>query len=441
MRVIVDAARSAKPLGYEGPLALVRLCGVPLLLRLLYTLKRSGLTDIILVAGPFEDQLSAYLGGGEHLGLKLSYAPDLRGALAEVEGDVVLLLPAGLVGSESLFRLLLSAEDGPVVIVSDGEAVGVMRAGARDLLEALKQGRETPEELASAFLASGRAKPFDVGAVEVLEPTVRRVLRPLCVVVRDKASWLKAKRALVFRTQKGLHFTGYMNKPVEDRVVYHISERLWITPNAITVLGNILAFSIVPLFVMGYFLHAALLAYLVGIVDGLDGKLARARGFLTRLGHIEHSFDMLFEQTWYLAFTLGLYLAYGYWWLLLAGGAFLVLDTFVRHIYMQFKDVMGIALTAASPADRRFALVDGRRNMYLLYMIVFSALGALGVSMGPFPMPVYALFAMIAHAWITALVYAVRACQHMSRADRASGIHEWMRLARRAPKLKKLRAK
>ena len=440
MKAIIDAASPAHALGRDGPLALVRLCGVPLVLRALYVLKNSGVGEAIIVSGPYGEQLSSFLGDGDELGIRLSYASGLGEALEMAgEGDV-LLVPVGLVASESFFELLLGSE-GPVVAVVEGEPVGAIRARAEDIREVLRGDVVGLTGLAASLLARGKARALDPASFEIPEPTVRRALRPLCVLVRDKDSWLRAKRALVFRTQKGLHFTGYMNKPVEDRIVYHLSEHAWITPNTITVIGNILAFAIAPLFIMGHFLYASLLAYLVGIIDGLDGKLARSRGFLTKLGHIEHSFDMLFEQTWYLSFALGLYLAYGRWWLLLAGGAFLVLDTFVRHVYMQFKDTMGIALTAASPTDRRFALMDGRRNMYLLYMIVFSALGFFGLSLGPFPMPVYALFAMLAHAWLTAIFYVVRACQHMSRADRASGVLAWMRLAKKAPKLKKLKTR
>ena len=373
------------------------------------------------------------------MGMRLSSSPSLGKALEALRGEEVLLIPANLVASESLFKLLLRSE-GPSAIVIRGRPVGIVRARAEDIKAVLSEGKERLEEIAAALLAEERADEIDPLSIEVQERVVRRALRPLCILVRDKASWVEAKRAVVFRTQKGLHFTGYMNKPIEDRIVYHISERTWITPNAITVLGNVLAFAITPLFIMGYFFYASLLAYLVGIIDGLDGKLARSRGFLTRLGHIEHSFDMLFEQTWYLSFALGLYLAYGLWWLLLAGGAFLVLDTFVRHVYMQFKDTMGIALTAASPLDRRFALVDGRRNMYLLYMIAFSGLGLMGLSLGPFPMPAYALFAMLAHAWLTAVFYVVRACQHMRKADEASGVLAWMSLAKKAPRLKKIKA-
>jgi len=413
----------------------VRLCGVPLVVRLLYVLKTSGIREAILVAGPHLEAMRSFLGNGRRLGLELSYAKDLPEALEMAGGGEVLLLPVGAVVSESFLKALL-AEGRATVALADGEVLGVVKAPV-EVLKALlgPGGPEEPAELAGELLSRGLAGPLDVSSLEVFEPGLKRTLRPMCVVVRDRASWLEAKRALVFRTQKGLHLTSYLNKPVEDRIVYHLSEHPKVTPNAITVLGNLLAFSVAPLFIIGPqllgdhgFLLAALLAYLVGIIDGLDGKLARSRGFLTKLGHIEHSFDMLFEQTWYLAFTAGLYLALGFlWWVPLLGGAFLVLDSFVRHVYMQFKDTMGLALTAYSPADRAFARIDGRRNIYVLYIIVASALGV----------PLYALLAMTVHAALTALVYVVRAIKHMRDADRASGIDRWIDLIKEAPRLEK----
>ena len=430
IKVIVVATQPAEPLGYKGPLALVRLCGVPLVIRCLYTLKSVGLREVLLITGPYGPVLKGLLGDGSGLGISISYAEDLRGALSWLGGLEALLVPVGAVASESFFKLLM--DQGGELVAHDGdERLDVVRLSRRSLEEALGKGLRELGEIASFLLEEGRAKALDISGVVVQELHLKRDLRPMCVIVRDRASWLRAKRSLVFRTQKGLHFTSYINKPVEDRLVYHISERKGITPNAITVLGNLLAFSIIPLFITGYFLHASLLAYLVGIIDGLDGKLARSRGFLTKLGHIEHSFDMLFEQSWYLSFITGLYLALGSWWLPILGGAFLVLDGFVRHVYMQFKDAMGVALTAYSGLDRAFARVDGRRNVYLIYMIVCSALG----------FPLYALFAMAIHAFITATFYVLRGLKHMREADRASGVLAWMELARRAPELPKLKAR
>ena len=345
IKVIVVATQPAEPLGYKGPLALVRLCGVPLVIRCLYTLKSVGLREVLLITGPYGPVLKGLLGDGSGLGISISYAEDLRGALSWLGGLEALLVPVGAVASESFFKLLM--DQGGELVAHDGdERLDVVRLSRRSLEEALGKGLRELGEIASFLLEEGRAKALDISSMVFQEPHLKRALRPMCVIVRDRASWLRAKRSLVFRTQKGLHFTSYINKPVEDRLVYHISERRGITPNAITVLGNLLAFSIIPLFITGYFLHASLLAYLVGIIDGLDGKLARSRGFLTKLGHIEHSFDMLFEQSWYLSFITGLYLALGSWWLPILGGAFLVLDGFVRHVYIC------LLYTSPSPRDR-----------------------------------------------------------------------------------------
>ena len=437
MKAIVMATYPAEPLNYEGPLALVRLCGVPLLVRCLYALKEAGIKEVILVSGPYSELLSELVGRDE-LGLKVGLEESLEKALELLDDEEVILLPVGTVASRSFFDLILAGEE-PVAAVKSGRVLGVVKTRADLILSAVHKGLSEPEEIAEFMLKEGMAKSVDVDRVMLPEPGLKRTLKPMCVVVKDKPSWLEAKRCLIFRTQKGLHFTSYINKAIEDRVVYRISEARRITPNMITILGNLMAFAIVPLFIIGHFLYASILAYLVGIIDGLDGKLARSRGFLTKLGHIEHSFDMFFEQTWYLSFTVGLYLAFDLWWIPVLGGAFLILDGFVRHVYMQFKDTMGVALSIYSKFDRAFARIDGRRNVYILYMVLFSAMHLLGFSLGPFPIPIYALMATTAHAFITALVYTVRAIKHMRDADRDSGVLAWMELVKKSPSLKKCR--
>jgi hypothetical protein len=53
---------------------------------------------------------------------------------------------------------------------------------------------------------------------------------------------------------------------------------------------------------------------------------------------------------------------------------------------------------------RRF---DGRRNIYTYYMLLSVLLGR----------PLYALVAMVLHAFLTGAVYAVRAARHLHAAD------------------------
>ena len=98
--------------------------------------------------------------------------------------------------------------------------------------------------------------------------------------------------------------------------------------------------------------------------------------------------------------------------------AILVTDAFVRHIYMQFKQTSGKALTAYSKFDRIFAKVDGRRNIYVIYMIIFSLLG----------IPIYALYFMWGHALLTAIIYSVRAMYHLRKLDENRGVTGFLNL-------------
>jgi phosphatidylglycerophosphate synthase len=199
----------------------------------------------------------------------------------------------------------------------------------------------------------------------------------------------------------------YVNRPLENWLTLRLAD--WpITPNQVTVFTSLLAFVVSGLLLLGWLWPAVLLAFAVNVLDGVDGKLARAKALATRLGQLEHSFDLLYEQSWYIAYTWAAYRLRPALAVLAVGFAMLLCDSFARHISMQFRQVMGIALADYAPFDRRFRRFDGRRNTYSIYML-------LGVIAGR---PFYALAAMALHAAITGLVYAVRAGLHLRRADR-----------------------
>lgn len=244
-------------------------------------------------------------------------------------------------------------------------------------------------------------------AIVELDELVEERHRPACVA----ASSREAEKVLLRWAQKGVHFTSQLNAPIENLIVRLVGRSRLVTPNRVTLLVNALAIPAILLFLAGRFLEASLLSYLIGILDGVDGKLARVRGVLTRLGHLEHSFDALYEQALYASFAAGLALHGWGMTALQLGLALLVVDSFVRHIYNQFTLVTGIPLKRYSYFDKLFAKVDGRRNVYLLYIVALSALGA----------PLYALIAALVHSALTAAVYAVRAYQHLSEMDCRSG--------------------
>jgi hypothetical protein len=128
----------------------------------------------------------------------------------------------------------------------------------------------------------------------------------------------------------------------------------------------------------------------------------------TKLGQLEHSLDLLYEQSWYIALAWAVYRLSDNTFPLLLGFAALLFDSFARHVSMQFSQVMGISLADYSPFDRRFRRFDGRRNIYTIYIL-------LGILFG---VPYYALIAISVHAFVTGVVYFLRAANHLHNADR-----------------------
>jgi phosphatidylglycerophosphate synthase len=267
-------------------------------------------------------------------------------------------------------------------------------------------------------------KIINISEIPTYITSMRRDLPIYYYNVKDGKDLSRVKWALVKQTQKGtLDFIAwYFNRPLEYLVVYLIAN-LPITPNQITVLLNIIAFLVAGCFIASPCLTdsnpltSKALPWVgfisligVNILDGVDGKLARIRGRLTLLGHIEHSFDQLYEQTvyfaacWYCIIITNKPLIP---WVLIVV-AFLIIDTFNRHVSMQYYNVMRISLADSGKVDRAFRRIDGRRNTYTIHILAFMLL----------PWKQYLVVSMLVHAAITGIVYAISAIVHLRRADR-----------------------
>jgi len=180
-----------------------------------------------------------------------------------------------------------------------------------------------------------------------------------------------------------------------------------ITPNQLTVIVNVLAYTATALFFLGHLLPASILTFVVGIADGLDGKLARVKLKSSNLGALEHSFDLLFEFSWFIALS---------WFLCTTQTAaplilcmFIILFiAFYRHIYDQFRRTMGKSLDDAGNLERAFRRVAGRRNLYNIEILAGILL----------EVPLYSLILVLLHSAITAAVYSARAIKHTYVMDR-----------------------
>lgn len=127
-----------------------------------------------------------------------------------------------------------------------------------------------------------------------------------------------------------------IHRPFEDFIVYLLYDLNFVTADHISIIVYVLAFLAVYLFLTGSLLLALVTAVAVGILDGVDGKIARLRHKKTYIGKLEHSLDMLYEQCWYASFTWYVWVTSGDITYLILGIIWLILDSLVRHIYNTF---------------------------------------------------------------------------------------------------------
>src|SRR5205814_3101970 len=130
---------------------------------------------------------------------------------------------------------------------------------------------------------------------------MRRELRAYWFPSRAPGQRMVAERVLVEAAQKGAQdFPALVHAPIENLLVSHLCKTA-ITPNQLTAFSNIVAGGATLLFTTGHLSLGIALALAVGVLDGLDGKLARLKIETSKMGRLEHWFDALFEISWWIA--------------------------------------------------------------------------------------------------------------------------------------------
>ena len=212
-----------------------------------------------------------------------------------------------------------------------------------------------------------------------------------------------------FEKEKGASdfLAYYIHQPIENWIVKKL-RFTWVTPNQVTVATNILAYLVTILYLSGNLLSGSILSFVVGVADGIDGKLARAKNMTSNLGKLEHAFDLLYEFSWLaaLAFYLSGYL--NSYTPLLLGMMSIIIISFYRFTYDTFGRIIGTSFDIYAPFEKRFRRIAGRRNLYNIHILLAVLFGA----------PLIALYSITIHAALTAIVYALRVGCHLNNLDR-----------------------
>jgi phosphatidylglycerophosphate synthase len=286
--------------------------------------------------------------------------------------------------------------------------IGVFRCSPKFLVEADALVAAGVDELADV-IGAVNADMFDIATIDAYVPKLRKTVRPWWADIDTPADATAAEHLLVDNASKDASdaLARWVHRPIENALVAPLARSTSITPNQLSLGVNVLAYAVTALYASGLLLTASLLSFVVGIADGLDGKLARVKQQVSRVGSLEHAFDMLYEYSWILALAWAVQRDRGSVAPLVLAGVTVAVVAFYRSVYDQYGKQSGHSLDDAGRFDRRFRRVAGRRNLYNLWILAFVVAGA----------PMAALWAIAAHAVVTGLVYALRATTLLRRLD------------------------
>jgi phosphatidylglycerophosphate synthase len=363
----------------DDPDALVELCGVNLLERLLRILQRLGFRRAFVLSTTPE------IVGAEVA--KRSWPREkvvvhvVSGATGPLTPQVVLeqgpserflIVPANIYCDARLLAALCPKDSSAALVDSNPPefARSLIRSPCgpslvtKDFLSAFPSTVPFFEQLKERI---GNRKIDIVDAAEQDDYIVsmRRRVRPFCFPAPAAQNRRLAERIILDSAQNGtLDLPAYIHAPIETAIISLLCKTR-ITPNQITIAGFIIGWSATAAFALGRIGLGILAALIFGIVDGLDGKQSRVKIETTERGKWEHYLDYLIENSWWA--TIAFYLwrsgqfPNAFYFLTLLVGSHL-LDEFAKR---RAKMAKGRLLDDVAPFDRAFRLIAARRNVYV----------------------------------------------------------------------------
>jgi phosphatidylglycerophosphate synthase len=374
----------------DAPGALMELCGVNLLERLLRILQRLGFRRAIVFSTTPEiigAELAKRSWAREQITVDLvsgaigPLTPQL--VLEQSPSERFLIVPANIYCDARLLAALCAKDSTAALVDSNPPefARSLIRSPCgpalvtRDSLSAFLPTAPFLEELKDR-ISNGETHILDAAEEDDYIVGMRRRVRPVSFPAPPEQNRHVAERIILDSAQKGtLDLPAYFHAPIETGIISLLCKTR-ITPNQITIAGFIIGCSATVAFALNRIGLGILAALIFGIVDGLDGKQSRVKIEMTEGGKWEHHLDYLIENSWWAAIAFHLWRSgqfpnVFYFFALLIGSH--LLDEFAKR---RAKLVKGRLLDDVTPFDRAFRLIAARRNVYVWLLTVGFLLGA-----------------------------------------------------------------
>lgn len=361
-----------------------RLWGLTLLERNLGELAKLGIEEIVILVEP-KHEPQKYFSNPSSESLSLTFNAvnpadpfdSLRKKLARTNSNVLVLEGNALNDRRILIQLINSKS--PCGVISPN---GLNKAGAAILSSshATFFGKEAGNKLTLALetnIQRSHIPKLDLRNFNSYMKNLRRDILPFLILVENSEHLEIADDFLKQTVHKGTNdfVAKYIHPPLEFSLTRILADTR-ITPNQVTFIGIFLSALTVYLFATGNLLLGIILAAIKGVLDGVDGKLARLLLRFSKSGELlDHVGDTIFDALWYLAWG----------WYFSKGDFFSVAGTFTVILFVSycverivpgiFKKLHGSEIYDYKEIDRFMRLVGSRMNNNVWVMMIGIIVG------------------------------------------------------------------
>ncbi len=327
-------------------------------------------------------------------------------ALIKSSEQPVIALEGHALNDRRLLNLLVNNSHDLAILPTFGHAPAGLARLSKDCLEGLEGVVAfSLTELIETAVAENRLPAYDLSQFDTYMDNLRRRVPPYAIRVEDEVTYREAETILKRTVQKGvLEVVGkFIHPPLEFGAVRLIAEKP-ITPNQITIVWVLLALSVIPLYLTGHLLLGTIFAALVGILDGVDGKLARLTLRFSEAGDkLDHISGTINDALWYMA--LGWYFSGGNLHSRPAMFAFLLLGSYLIHRIVPglFRGFYAREIYDYEKIDEFARLIGARVNNNVWVFLIGILLGKARESFYVISvwMAITALWFIVRFAWVS----------------------------------------
>jgi phosphatidylglycerophosphate synthase len=271
---------------------------------------------------------------------------------------------------------------------------------------------ESVLDLAERMASRDSARAMERDEFDGYIVNLRRDLDPYLFRVADEDDRRQVERFMFWSNYKGS--TDFMTKYVWPPFVWLLVRplaRLGVHPNSVTAVSIIATILAIPLWMEGWWAAGFFCAYLMSLLDSVDGKLARLTFTYSDLGNVlDHGLDLVHPPFWYIGWAWGLssgdtqsavYQA-SIWmfWLYIA-------DRLCAPI---FKARTGRSIHGYLPIDVNIRTFISRRNVNLPFFTASIAIDALRPGSG-WEVSIGVFFVMVVWQAVCVIYHAIRTVQ------------------------------